>query len=277
MLPFEGIEPVTLDKGGNFSNIISEFIREIKKGISSDTIRTDVNPAEERRNQLRIRDNIDRRRKHNMPNTDDDDISTDVISFNKAIRSLEIAGHIIKNRKGSLKKDKLEELVKEEYLAGFRIINYFGLLIQGTKEEVSKLFKSKVDKGESLESAEKSINVMLQYLAFSFCINIFSCIIHFVGNKDLEKIFENISSKIGSPASKLVTFSIKSCYGNMSSGTIQELAKEYKDNPVALQILKARVRAYLYNNYVDYKKQQKIASALGMKVENAHSIQKLRQ
>ena len=37
-------------------------------------------------------------------------------------------------------------------------------------------------------------------------------------------------------------------------------------NVVALRILRARVRAYIYNNYVDYKDKQRIAAHLNMKI-----------
>ena len=50
---------------------------------------------------------------------------------------------------------------------------------------------------------------------------------------------------------------------------LEQLSKEFKDNMVALQILRSRVKAYIYNNYVDYRDKQKIAAYLNMKTSPA--------
>jgi hypothetical protein len=50
---------------------------------------------------------------------------------------------------------------------------------------------------------------------------------------------------------------------------LEQLSKEFKNNMVALQILRARVKAYIYNNYVDYRDKQKIVAYLNMKISPA--------
>lgn len=37
---------------------------------------------------------------------------------------------------------------------------------------------------------------------------------------------------------------------------LEELVKEHRNNPVVMEIIKARVVNYIYNNYVDFKQCQ---------------------
>ena len=48
---------------------------------------------------------------------------------------IEFEGQIIKNRKGSISKQKLHEMIKELYLTAFRTIGFLGKIIKSTKEE----------------------------------------------------------------------------------------------------------------------------------------------
>ena len=41
--------------------------------------------------------------------------------------------------------------------------------------------------------------------------------------------------------------------GKINITELEQLTKEFKSNRVALEILRLRVKAYIYNNYVDYK------------------------
>ncbi len=49
-----------------------------------------------------------------------------------------------------------------------------------------------------------------------------------------------------------------------------------KGNPVALRILKARVKSYLYHNHVDYRKRQQIADLFNWQVAPPQPNKQLR-
>ena len=54
-----------------------------------------------------------------------------------------------------------------------------------------------------------------------------------------------------------------------------DLLNEYKDNPVVLEIIKARVISYVYNNYVDFNTRQKIGQLCKLRlVDNTGINQK---
>lgn len=80
----------------------------------------------------------------------------------------------------------------------------------------------------------------------------------------MRPIFDDVANSIGTPAAKLVSFSIKTCYGKLSIKELKDLVQEFEKNPVALRILKARVKSYLYNNYIEFRDRQKIVDTLKM-------------
>ncbi len=100
------------------------------------------------------------------------------------------------------------------------------------------------------------------------CLNSFGTLMQSVGTSSLKSLYDTVAENIGSPAAKLVTFSIKTYYDRMSIPELQSLIDEYKDNPVATHIIKARVANHVYNNHVAYDKKQKISSICNMKLLN---------
>lgn len=264
MVPFDNLEPITLKRDDNFYKLIEGIVKQ----VSSDIIQSDKNPREERSKML---DNQDRNQKKidkSKSNIDEEQEEADesLWPMFQAFRAIEIVGQIVKNRKGSIEKDRLISIVTELYNTAFRTINFFGGLFNNTKEDLVKSLSNRVESGDTKQEIEKKINSFFQYISLQVCLNMFSKLVYSVGNKDLKTLFEQVSTNIDTPAAKLVTFSIKTYYDRMSGRELQALAKEFSDNPVALSILKSRVRSYIYNNNIDYKNKQKIASALKMKI-----------
>jgi hypothetical protein len=66
-----------------------------------------------------------------------------------------------------------------------------------------------------------------------------------------------------------VTFSIESVYSKLAVEDLKKLVEKYKDNSAVMTIIRARVRSYLYNNYVEINDRKRIASALRFDEGNA--------
>ncbi len=260
MIPFDDIEPITLERNGSFNELIKDIIQEFK----DDIIRSNTDPIQEREKSLESRDKLELQMKDNTYEEDYQNMPSEIISFYQAVRSLEIVGQIIKNRKGSISKQKLHEMIKELYLTAFRTIGFLGKIVKSTKEELTISIQSKVEKADSKSEIAERINLFFQLMSFNFCLGIFSKVINSVGNRDLKPIFDDVANELNTPAAKLISFSIKTCYGKLSIPELKLLYKEFENNPVALRILKARVKSYLYNNYVKYDERQRIASTLKM-------------
>jgi predicted MPP superfamily phosphohydrolase len=263
MVPFDKLEPITLKRDDNFYDLIEGIVKQ----VSSDIIKSDKNPREERKKMLDEQD----KDQHKIDKTKNDKDEVDEVDeplrpMFQAFRAIEIVGQIVKNRKGSIEKEKLVSIVTELYYTAFRTISFFGGIYNDTKEDFAISLKNRIENGDTKHEIEEKINSFFQYICFQACLCMFSKLVYSVGNKDLRNLFEQVSTNINTPAAKLVTFSIKTYYDRMSGRELQALAKEFADNPVALSILKARVRSYIYNNNIDYKTKQKIAEALKMKI-----------
>ena len=86
-----------------------------------------------------------------------------------------------------------------------------------------------------------------------------------VGSKELRSTFSQIAEEIGTPAAKLrVPFSIISCFSKIAIQELESLVEDLKDNPVAMSIIRARVRSYLYNNHVSFSDRQKIINTVNL-------------
>lgn len=265
MVPFEDIEPITLERHGYFY----EMIKDIVKEISSDIIESSSNPIDSRNEMLESKDKnekVNQKRKSELENEENENFTEFIAPFFQSFRALDIVGQIIKNRKGSIPTNQLIDMIIELYNNAFRTINFFGKTLFETKNDFIDSLVGKIEDGDTKHKIEEKINSFFQFMALQVCLGVFGKVIHSVGQKDLKDLFIEAAKRINTPAGDIVTFSINSYYGNLSTGELQSIAKKYEKNHVAMQIIKARVKAYLYQNYVDYKKRQSFASTLNMRI-----------
>ncbi|MCU0457657.1 MAG: metallophosphoesterase [Bacteroidales bacterium] len=266
MVPFEGMAPITLDKNDPFYNLLKDIVEQ----VCSDIIDATSNPLAARDEMLESQDKRalkQTREKRGMHhNEESEGFDEFMVPFFQAFRALDIVGQIIKNRKGSLPTSTLIDMIIELYHAAFRTISFFGFSLFEAKDDFIESLSSRFVDGESKHNIESKVNSFFQFTALQICLGLFTKVIHAVGQKDLRPLFIEAANKISTPAADIVTFSINSCFGNLSTGELQKIAKKYENNPVALKIIKARVKSYLYQNYVDYKKRQSFASTLKMKI-----------
>jgi len=269
MVPFENISPITLEKDDPFYS----HIGDISKSISNTLINQKRTPEEERERQLVKRDDRERKLEQQSEHQDiPEEVQKAVIPYIQASASIDIIGQIVKNRKGSLKKKEIIELIKESYFTGFRSISSIGGLFTEIKdllaEETAKTLKS----SDSKEVVERKINSFIQLLSLHSCLGVFAKLIYSVGLRDFQDVYSEVASQIDSPAAKIVSFSINSYHNQISVSEVKALVKEIKNNPVAMFIVRDRVKNYIYQNYVEHSTQQSLAQLLDMKLSPFKSI-----
>ncbi len=263
MLPFEEVKPITLKKGG----LYYQHINEISLEISNDIIDQNRTPEEEREKQLLIQDKNNRTlEKNSQLNNEPEEVNEVTIPFLQAFRSIDIVGQIVKNRKGSLPKQEIIELISELYLTGFRTVGFLGTIFTDAKDQLTEELKERIKDNDSREVVERKINSFFQFISMQTCLGVFTKLVYSVGIKDFKELYEEVAKQIGTPAAKLVSFSINSYYNEISTKEVSKLAKELKNNFVALQILKSRVKSYIYTNHIDYREKQQLAQALDMRI-----------
>lgn len=267
MMPFEMIQPITLEVSDPFFKFLNEFIKEVK---------TEVIPAVSNHKANRIK-NLEKqdKRDHKLnkfKNKKDnvEDLPEEMKEFIRVFKIIKILGQITKNQQGNFKKEKLLELLKAAYIVCFRSINFVSEIIQNEKDNIIQ--KILEDKDQDQEHLKNKISQILFNLGYKVCLQSFSNLCIAVGASNMDEIYDEVAKDIKTPAAKLITFSIKSYYGKLNVSELEFLIEEFKTNPVTTDILRARVKSYLYQHKVDYKKEQKISSICNFKIDQSKKL-----
>jgi len=271
MILFESSAPIQLDRKDKYY----DDLKLIADTLKNEIIDSSKDPIREREKLLEESDRKEIERNIKEEEIKEEEINELIRPFIQSARSIEIIGQIIKNRKGSLEKGKLSELVKEIYISGFRSISNYSELLGALKNELTASLERNLEISKNRVEIESKILGFLQILSFRFCLGVFSKLTLSIGTKELKEIYNDVATEINSPAAKLVTFSINSYYGNVSVSEVRKLADEFKDNVVALKILRSRVRFYVYNRNLDYSTKQRLASAVQMEIIHPNKNQNI--
>lgn len=263
MLPFESIDPITLNVDDPFFHFLSEFIKEIK----TDVVPSITNHKELREKKLKEQDDNERILNQNRNQHEKEEIPEEAKEFIRVLKIIRILGQIAKNQQGNFEKDKLLDLLQAAYLVCFRSINFVSDIIQKEKSSIIELvLKEKDHKREALKS---KVDQILFNLGFRVCLQSFSNLCMSIGASNMDQVYDDVANQINTPAAKLITFSIKSYYGKLNVTELEDLIYEFKGNPVTTEILRARVKSYLYQHKVDYKKEQKISSICQFQIDSS--------
>jgi hypothetical protein len=274
MIVLDKVQPITLFKDDPFYAVIQHIAEEVKH----DVLEINKNPIEERRKHLTLKD--ESQRELEVVEKEIDGVPTDVkeqvdsifIPFQQSFRSIEIVGQIIRNRKGSLTRKQLHEMTKEIYTTGFRTVGFVSELFNNDKNDIIASIVDESEENESKHEIETRINLLIQMISLQTCLGVFNKLTHSIGNRDLRDLYKDVAHDINNPAAKLVTFGINSYYGTIVLSDLKELAQDLKGNLVAMNLLKSRVKSYVYNKNLDYKTKQQIAEILGMSIGSINTI-----
>lgn len=261
MTALEKQKPVTLDRDDDYYKLVNELCESLKKELVAPGEKID--PEKEREKMLAKRDEHEKHLSKEKVNPND--LPIEIQNMNKSLRSIEVVGQIVKNRQGSLPKTNIKSMVREMYETAFRTISYFGAIIESERTQlIEDVIKNKKE-GETNDEVKKKIDSFFEMTSLNFCLFVFSKVINSVGNKELRGTFTEIANEIGTPAAKLVSFSIISCFTSKIAITeLEDLVEELRDNPVAMSIIRARVRSFLYNNHVPINERQKIINTVNL-------------
>ncbi len=264
MASIEDVEPITLEKDDSFYSSVEKLCDEMKKETVDVFKKSD--PKKAREEYLRQQDTAERDREHLEEEKRQNER---FMKIDKAMRSIEVVGQIIKNRRNTLEKSKLKEMLVELYYAGFRTVSYLGSTLANDKKVLIEDIINDEKLGGDTMKIRDHINYFFELTTFRFCLFTFSKIINSVGVKELRWLYNDASKEIATPAAEIVTFSIESVYSKLAVEDLKKLVEKYKDNSAAMTIIRARVRSYLYNNYVEINDRKRIASALKFDESNS--------
>lgn len=271
-IPLEYLQPATLSSNDGLFSDVNGIIENVRQKVMIQ----DEDPKKKRLEKLQKAEVAERKAEKEEANRDivqelqEIEKNPKLMELLMAMRSIKIIGQIVKNESSNLEKEKIQELLIQTYSTSFRIISSFASMIQ---EETDDMVKSIIDEinsnGKKIDyySLREKVSKMVGYFVYKFCLYNFSNLTHSVGTKNLDEIYDGVAEKIGTPAARLVSFTIKSYYGKkLNINELRNLYREFDGNPVAQQILRARALHYVYHNSVERSEKQKIGQICGLKL-----------
>ena len=277
MLPFEDLKPITLDVNDELYSRLTELVNSMR----ADVLNAGVNPHEHRRKLLEKHDSEDRAIQHasaSEPMLTQEEIESDkdLVDFRNTMFVTQIMGQIVKNQQETLKKDELTGLIEDAYNSTFRSLSFITQVIENDRklfiEEITK--NPRYTKGIDEVRIKERLNRLLQMVLMKFCLFSFARLSLAVGSsgRGMSEIYDKVADNIGSPAAAIISFTIKTYYGTMKATELKALVNKYKNNPVVIRLINARVRNYVYNHELPYNRLSELGSITGMQLVDSTSV-----
>ena len=262
-MPFENYSPITLQNDDPLFNDLNAIVENIQSKVL-----LNVDPKENRENALKKSDEIQKScSQEALPTEQEFESDKDLKDLNNTIKIIKILGQIVKNQKESLKKEQILKLLEESYNVCFRSIAFFNKMIDDSKDDIVTYIIEQNDPQKlNDESIRNKVHKMLQMFLYHHCLMSFANLSRSVGTSDMPEIYDEVAKKFNTPAAKIITFTIKTYYNKMHLNDLEALIHEFRNNPVATEIIKARVLNYVYNNYIDASNRQRIGELCNLKL-----------
>ena len=198
------------------------------------------------------------------------------LNLRKSIKTVEVMGHIIKNRAGSLKKEKLELLFISAINVNLRIIREFIELIEKkeNQDEILSFFKGRMhgylqkngQKNISKSDADKIAVKLFWNTNFFLISTLINKAVHSLGSDKLIGIVDSVCEKENTPASFLINHGILMWYRkNIQTDNIVRRIEKNDFSPVSKRILDFMVANHCSFHQVKTKDLQKIENKLGIR------------
>ncbi len=241
---------------------------------------TTSTPEKERAARLENQDkaeHIDKQNKENSFQEEDDDLA---IEIRRSIKTVEVMGRIIKNRAGSLEKERLESIFEEAMNVHLRILSSFFEAIENEEEEfvayisnrVNKIIEDKADQRRiagrvvskpSIGELEKLSKIIFWNMNFFFIYGLINKIIHSIGSNKLTEVVKKVCDRENTPASFLIKHGILMWYNkNLQLDNIVSKVEKDEFSETAKKIIKFMIVNHCTMHTVDFKQKQKIQNKL---------------
>lgn len=277
LLPFENLTPITLKR----DDVLYQELEQLVIQLKDDVLKSNVDPHKHREFGLKKQDEearAIRKAANNATITPEDlDRNTDFRDYINSLLVTRIIGQIIKNQRDTLEIDDLSALIEDAYITTFRSVSFITKMIEDDYHEFVKEFTENKERYKSIDVdvLKNKISRLFQDLLLRMSLMSFSNLSLSVGTsgKEMMDIYDSVAKKIDSPVADFISFTIKTYYGSMKEEDLKNIVKRYKDSPVMLRLINARVRSYVYQHKLEYKKLSMISSVTGMKLIDSPAMQ----
>jgi len=260
---FEKYKPATLKK-----EELSFFDKQV--GIIVDAALPSANetPEKERADRLKERD-LEERYVTEPDVAEIEDIDTDLaLELRRSIKTVEVMGRIIKNRAGSLKKEKLEFIFEEAMKVHLRILTSFFAIIDNDEgqqsivafisDRIDKIIEEK-ERKPSKEKLKQMSTTIFWNMNFFTVYGFFDKMIHSLGSNKLTEIIEKVCDKEDTPASFLLKHGIFMWYDkNLQVDNISKRISEDGFSRTAKKVIEFMIVNHCSMHHIGFKDIQKI-------------------
>ncbi len=235
-------------------------------------------PEIERNNRLSAQNNYEEKNpdiKSDVAMEENDEFEKEL---RRSIKTVEVMGSIIKNRAGSLDKEKLKSMFEEAMNVHLRILTSFFELIKGEEEQqaiidfisnrlkiiIEKKSEERKSEGQkerafSKEELEKISKIIFWNMNFFLICGFIKKIISSLGSDKLIKIIEDVCDKKNTPASYLVQHGILMWYNkNLQVDNIAKKINKNGFSNIAKRIMDYLIVEHCSMHKTDFMEKQKI-------------------
>jgi hypothetical protein len=205
-----------------------------------------------------------------------DQASTDFITnLRLSIKTVEVMGLIIKNRSGSLDKQRLEYIYEQGMKVHLRIIRSFIDVIRDENaekdiidfltERLKQAIKEKEEENEelSIDKIEKIARTIYWNVNFGVLHGFTTKAIHSLGSSNLLNISQAVNEKLKTPSAFIISQGIRMWYGkNLRIDEIDARLRKKDFSKTAQNLMKVKIVEHCRLHNMEFKDLQKIEQRL---------------
>lgn len=202
----------------------------------------------------------------------------ELVKITRAIRSIEIAGQIVRNRVGSLERDRLQIVTSETIYCGLRLLRRVLESGEALKEDMISYLEKVIasDSKASRRELEKEARQALYVLMYRVIHGIIRKISSSTGSREVLSIFQNIEKESpDSPAISLIASAVELTHKpKVDIDSLKQRFEDMDGNTVGRRVLQELIihHLYLYPSG-DHTEKQKIASNFRIPVKAQRIIE----
>ena len=235
---------------------------------------TDNIPEREREQDLLAQDQIEELNENDELDNEEDDDDELIRELRRSIKTVEVMGTIIKNRAGSLERDKLEDVFEAGMNVHLRVLQSFIEFVKTEENQqdmvafiLSRLQLMEKNKGKALSDSklEKLSKIIFWNMNFFTVFSVIDKIIHSLGSDKLIEIIETVCDRKHTPAAFLVKHGILMWYSkNLQIDDVTDRIKSDDFSKIAENILRHRIVDHYRIHSIGYRERQQIEHALNI-------------
>ncbi|MEM4721801.1 MAG: toll/interleukin-1 receptor domain-containing protein [Candidatus Methanomethylicaceae archaeon] len=203
-----------------------------------------------------------------------------LVRVNKVLRGVEVCGQILRNRQGSLERQKLELLVEEAMAASLRFLNFFLETTEKLRDDLIDFIQNALSKEPNLateEMQERATNYFFS-LNYQAILGLILRVGFELGSSQAKDIYNSIAERKNTVALKLIQQVITLHFEKrLDPNTLGRLYNELEGNPVCQRVLQNIVLRHCYLNTISFKERQQLSQTLQIPMKIQHRIALLSQ